>query len=95
MEVCDVRFGKKKAVGMVIRLPEAPMVLALGVKGYVMCGYLNLDAAEKFRAVAAVVRGIRSVEDLLKGRVAAVTSRARRLGVVPGMSGRQALKKFV
>ena len=91
----DIDVGGKKAQGVVIELPEAPMVLALGSKGYLVCGYMNLEAGEKFGACCAVVHGVRTVQDILDGKVAAVSSKAKALGVSEGMSGRDAIARFV
>lgn len=68
--------------------------MAVADKGYVMCGYLNRQAAEKFGDSAAIVRGIKTVDDLLNGTVAEVTPAAEILGVKAGMTGREALAKF-
>lgn len=56
---------------------------------------MNLEAGEKFGACCAVVRGVRTVSDILAGKVAAVSSKAKALGVVEGMTGRAALDRFV
>lgn len=90
----DIDLDGKKAQGVVIELPEAPMVLAIGSKGYLVCGYMNLEAGEKFGACCAVVRGVRTVQDILAGKVAAVSSKARALGVAEGMTGAEALQRF-
>lgn len=95
IKVCRVEVGKKTATGIEVQLPEAPMVLVLGKKGYLMCGYLNLEAADKFKAVCAIVRGVQNVQEILSKPVVSSSLRARRLGVRPGMKGISALKKFL
>ncbi|OGS01965.1 MAG: hypothetical protein A3G41_01920 [Elusimicrobia bacterium RIFCSPLOWO2_12_FULL_59_9] len=95
MRIRNISVGGKAFQGVEISLPEAPLVLALGRRGYLMCGYLNLEAADKFRGTCAVVRGVSSVEDILRGKVSAVSRRAKRLGVRVGMRGAQAIKKFL
>lgn len=85
---------RKKARGIVVPLKNARLVLAWGKKGYVMCGYLNLAVAEKFKDAAAVVTGVKTIGDLLKRPVVACTPAARRAGVRPGMSGLQALRRL-
>lgn len=91
----DIVLGKKTATGVEIPLPGAPLVLVVAKKGYLMCGYLNIAAAEKFGACAAVVTGVQTTDDLLNGSVKVVTSKAMSLGIKPGMSGRAALKKLL
>jgi uncharacterized protein YunC (DUF1805 family) len=95
MKTRDISLGSKRAVGFEIKLPSAPLILARGKKGFVMCGYLNVPAAEKLNVAAAVVRGVASLDELLDKNVVALTSAAKKLGVRTGMSGRTALAKLV
>lgn len=69
------------------------MLLLLCEKGYIMCGYLNQEAAEKFGDAAAIISGS-SFEELLKNQVKAVTSQAAALGVAVGMTGAEAVVKL-
>ncbi|MGQ0644411.1 MAG: YunC family protein [Elusimicrobiota bacterium] len=94
MRTRDISLGPKKAVGFEINLPGAPLLLARGEKGYVMCGYLDMAVADKFGQAAAVVRGIKTLDELLESPVADVSVQAKRRGVKPGMTGRQALQKL-
>jgi uncharacterized protein YunC (DUF1805 family) len=75
----------------VIKLQNANLVLLTAEKGYVMCGYLNLEAAERMGDAAAVVSGVKTAEDALKAKIKAATSKAKALGVREGMSGEEAL----
>jgi uncharacterized protein YunC (DUF1805 family) len=67
-------------------LPEnaPPLLLIKGEKGYVMCGYLNLEAAEKFGSAAAIVSGVKTFEDVLNAPIKASTTKAKQLGLEPG-----------
>jgi uncharacterized protein YunC (DUF1805 family) len=91
----DVVIDGKKASGVEVALPKAPLVLASGKDGFVMCGYLNIEAADKLGVAAAMVRGVSTVDDLLKAPVQAVSNAAAEKGVVAGMTGRDALAKFL
>ena len=95
MRVADISLGRKKAVGFEIALPHANLVLAVGRKGYVMCGYLNLQAAAKFGDAACIVRGVKTVRDLLSRPVAEVSPAARKAGIRPGISGKEALLRLL
>ena len=95
MQVSAVKAGRKKAVGIEIPLPKVPLILVIAKKGFVMCGYLNVDAAARLGDAAAVVKGVKTVGDLLRRPVVAVTPKAFALGVRVGMSGRQALSKLL
>ena len=91
----QLEINGKKIIGLEIKnLGKAPLIIAKTDKGYVMCGYLNIEVAEKLGDVAAIVSGVSSVEELLEKPVKAVTTKARSLGVEPGMTGREALEKM-
>lgn len=65
------------------------MLVLVADKGYVMCGYLNQDAAAQFGDAACVVGGS-SFEELLANPVKAVLPEAENLGIQVGMTGKQA-----
>ncbi|MEW6592656.1 MAG: DUF1805 domain-containing protein [Candidatus Hadarchaeota archaeon] len=93
-ETEEIKIGSGKALGVKVELKGAPLVLIAAGKGYVMCGYLNLDTAEKLGQAAAIVRGVKTFGDILKAEIAEVTSGAKALGVKKGMSGLEALEKM-
>ena len=92
-EVREVQIGKGKVVGVHVRLPGegANLLLIRADRGYVMCGYLNLALAEEVGDAAALVRGVGSIEDVLEAKIVDATSKAKAMGVKPGMAARQAL----
>lgn len=59
-------------------------MLINGDEGFIMCGYLNMEAAKKLGATAAIVSGLKIFEDMLNAEVKAVTSKTKSLGVEPG-----------
>jgi uncharacterized protein YunC (DUF1805 family) len=61
-----------------------PLILIEGDKGFVMCGYLNIDAAESLGAAAALVSGVNSWEDVLNAQIKTATTKAKALGLEPG-----------
>lgn len=88
-----VKVGDRDCIGVKVELPESPPLLVIVAKrGFVMCGFLNLEVAERLKVAAAVVTGVQSFEDVLNTEVKAVTSRAESLGVKPGMRGLDALR---
>lgn len=91
MKSFDIDLDGKKVTGVEVSLPKAPLVLAYGVGGFVMCGYLNIEAAGKLDVAAAMVRGVSTVDDLLQAKIQAVTKAAEEKGVKVGQSGREAL----
>lgn len=69
------------------------LLMLLCKKGYVMCGYLNQAAAEKFADAAAIVGGS-TFEEILANPVKSVTPEAEALGIAVGMSGAEAAEKL-
>jgi len=64
------------------------MLVLVCEKGFIMCGYLNQEAAEKFGDAACVIGGS-SFEELLANPVKAVLPEAKKLGIEVGMTGAQ------
>ena len=66
-------------------LPELPPLLLIkGENGFIMCGYLNIEVAEKLGAAAAAVSGVNTFTDVLNAEIKAATTKAKNLGVEPG-----------
>ena len=95
IEVSRIKVDGHTAFGLMVDLPESPpLVTIIGDKGFVMCGFLNVDAAEKLGVTAAVVSGVTTCDDVLKAEVKAVTSKAELRGIRRGMTGLEALRLF-
>jgi uncharacterized protein YunC (DUF1805 family) len=93
INITTIKLDEKNCLGLRTDLPESPpLLLIIGEKGFVMCGFLNIESAEKLSVAAAVVSGVKTFEDVLNGQVKAVTSKAKNLGVEVGMIGADALK---
>jgi len=91
--VGQVEVKGRRALGVKVELPNSPpLLIIVADKGFVMCGYLNIQAAEGLGVAAAMVSGVRTFEDVLEAEVRACTSRARELGIKEGMKGREALE---
>lgn len=92
IETRELRINGTKVRGLKVDLHGTPLLLMVAPKGYIMCGYLNLETAEKLGQAAAIVKGVKSFDDVLNAKIVQITSGARKLGVLEGMSGREALK---
>jgi len=91
--VSPVKIGERSATGLRVELPDSPpLLLIVAEKGFITCGYLNVEAAERLGACAATVSGVNSFEDVLEAEVKAVTTKAQKLGIKTGMRGKQAIK---
>ena len=96
INVTQLRIDGKAAVGLKVDLPDSPpLLMVIGETGFVMCGFLNVEAAEKIDVAAAMVSGVKTFDDVLEAEVKAATSRAQAKGAKPGMKGKEALKLFL
>ena len=94
--VSPLEIDGKNATGLKVELPNSPPLLAIiGRTGFVMCGFLNAEAAEKLNVAAAIVSGVKNFEDVLKAEIKTATSKARSMGVKLGMTGKEAIKMFL
>ena len=93
MQCCKkIKVGKKYINAFLIKLAAKNLIVLKGSRGYIMCGYLNLKAAEKFKDVAIKITGIKNIEDALKAAVHSCTSQARKLGIRKGQPIKEVIK---
>lgn len=84
-EIDKIEVEGESFLGLKVTFEDLPPLLLIkGGKGFVMCGYLNLEAAERLGATAAVVSGVNSFDDILNARIKSATSKARALGLESG-----------
>ncbi len=92
IRIKNFNINDHSLTGIEIELPNAPnLVLLRGEKGFIMCGYLNIDVCEKLGLIAATVSGVKTVEDLLDAQIKASTTKAKELGIVPGKKVREVI----
>ena len=90
-----IKIDDKTVLGLKVELPNSPpLLLMAGEKGFIMCGYLNVEVAERLQVAAAMVSGVKSFQDVLEAEIKAATSKAREMGISLGMKGREALRKL-
>jgi len=94
-----VQLGNKQADGYVIPLGSINLVCVVTNIGMVGCGAFDVEALNKYGYPAARVKAstggsIATIDDLLAGIVKDANSAATKLGVKPGMSGREALNRL-
>lgn len=87
-----IKVGQSYLEAFLILLLGKKLIVIKGQHGYIMCGYLNLKAANKFGDVAIKVAGVNSLEDVLKTTVFACSRRAKKLGIYPGQKISRVLK---
>ncbi|MEM2006858.1 MAG: DUF1805 domain-containing protein [Sulfolobales archaeon] len=94
-EFIKVKRLEHGVLGLEVALPNSPpLILLAGRKAFIMCGYLNIELAEKLGVPCVRVTGVKSVEDLLEKEVQEVTTKARDMGISPGLRVRDILDKL-
>ncbi len=96
----EMVFKDKKVTGVEISWDNGQCVFIVADKGLVACGAIDLKAMEEFNFAAAISKGtpekpLVTTEDLLDAKVTGITSEAQNLGLIEGMSGREALEKLL
>jgi uncharacterized protein YunC (DUF1805 family) len=87
-----IKAGRKYIEALLFNLGAKNLIILKGTQGYVMCGYLNLRAAEKFKDVAVKVTGVSTIEQAKKSYVHSSTKNAKRQGIYKGQSIKEVLK---
>ena len=95
MKEVVIRWEWGMAMGYEIELYNTNLVLVNAPRGFVMCGYLNMAAAEKMGDIATLVRGVKTVDELFAAKVEEVSTAAAKIGVKVGMTGKEALEKMM
>jgi uncharacterized protein YunC (DUF1805 family) len=92
MLIEKIELENGTAIGFSYQMQKAPLVLINADRGFVMCGYLDLETATTLGDVAVKVKGVKTFEDVLKAPVVGATPSAISLGVKLGMTGKEALE---
>ncbi len=71
-----------------------PLLIIKGSKGFLACGYINVETCNKTGEACAMVTGVKTHDDMLEAEVKAVSHEAEKLGVRVGMKGQEALEIF-
>jgi len=80
-----INLEKGKARGYSIDLGKAPLLIIQAKRGFVMCGYLNMNAANKLGDVAGKVTGVKTFIDMLDTYVIEVSENAKQIVLHEGM----------
>ncbi|HDL09870.1 MAG TPA: DUF1805 domain-containing protein [Candidatus Omnitrophica bacterium] len=79
-----LKIGKKQVEAFQLKLFSRNLIVIKGSKGYIMCGYLDMDTAEKLGEVAVRISGVNTISQALKGNVESCSKNAHRLGIYKG-----------
>lgn len=69
-----------------------PLLIIKGSKGFLACGYIDTKTCNKTGEACAIVTGVKTHDEMLSAPVRAVSHAAEKLGIGPGMSGRDVLE---
>ncbi len=92
MEIEKIELENGSAIGLSFQMQSAPLLLIKADKGFVMCGYLDMETADTLGDVAVKVKGVSTFDDVLEAAVVGATQPAIRLGIKLGMTGKEALE---
>jgi uncharacterized protein YunC (DUF1805 family) len=94
-----VTIDDKTAVGIEVKLPKTTLLVVATDKGYIMCGALDVgllnDKLRDRNIIAARAVGVRTMEELLEAPLESVTYAAEEFGILPGMQGREAIRRMM
>jgi uncharacterized protein YunC (DUF1805 family) len=86
------------ALGIEVKLPKTTLLAVTAGKGYIMCGALDVGLLNERlgdrRIIAGRAVGVRTLEELLAAPLESVTLEAETLGIVAGMTGREAINRM-
>ena len=71
-----------------------PLLIIKGSKGFLGCGYINVETCNKTGEACAIVTGVKTHDEMLSAEVKAVSQEAEKIGVRVGMTGEEALAFF-
>lgn len=94
MIIEQIALENGTALGLKFEMQNAPLLAIKAEKGFVMCGYLDIDMAETLGDVAVRVRGVNTFEDVLDAQVVGITQAAADLGINIKMNARDALERM-
>ncbi|OAB43829.1 YunC family protein [Paenibacillus antarcticus] len=84
--------------GVEVKLPKTTLLTINTPKGYIMCGALDIgllnERLSDRQIIAGRAVGVKTLQELLDAPLESVTYEAEKLGITPGISGRDALQKM-
>ena len=98
MELIPITIENRMFIGVSVKLPKTNLLVVTSDKGYIMCGALDVallnERLKDRKIIAGRAVGVKTIEQLLAAPLESVTYEARRLGIVEGMIGKDALLKM-
>lgn len=69
-----------------------PLLTIRGDKGFLGCGYFNVDVCDKTKEACAIVTGVSNHNEMLTATIKQASSMAKELGIQEGMTGKEAIE---
>ncbi|KGE18510.1 YunC family protein [Paenibacillus wynnii] len=86
-------------LGVEVKLPKTTLLTISTSKGYIMCGALDVgllnERLKERHIIAGRAVGVRTLPELLAAPLESVTLEAENLGILPGMTGADALLRMM
>ena len=95
-----IKTDRGEALGMSCRWSGGQYCAIHTGRGLIGCGIYDVDIAGEFNLAVAIARGtptkpLVQPEDLFEAKIAEVSEPARRMGIVPSMTGLEALDRML
>jgi uncharacterized protein YunC (DUF1805 family) len=89
MDLVEVNGNQHQAYEL--KTSHANILLIKARQGFLGCGYFRVETADKLGEPVAIVTGVKTYEEMLSAKVVRLSQAARQIGIVEGISGREAL----
>ena len=86
---------KGEAEGFIVDLQGIPLIVIKAKNGYLACGYFNTEIVEMLEQNVVIVKGVKSFDEMLKGKISYVSSKAKDLGIFDYMTPKEALNRLM
>ncbi|MCK5288769.1 MAG: DUF1805 domain-containing protein [Candidatus Omnitrophica bacterium] len=90
-----IKVGKRVVEAILTKLGDKNLIVLKGSKGYIMCGYLNMKVANKFKDIGIKIVGVSTIEQAIKTKVNSMTYTAKKIGIYKGQEIKDVLKIIV
>ncbi|MEK3734012.1 DUF1805 domain-containing protein [Paenibacillus sp. FSL M8-0334] len=86
-------------MGVEVKLPKTTLLAVYTSLGYIMCGALDVGLLNEKLAdrhiIAGRAVGVRTLEQLMEAPLESVTLEAEKMGIHPGLTGKEALLRML
>jgi uncharacterized protein YunC (DUF1805 family) len=100
IDIEPIKLKNGIAIGVSTNVPKAKLMVIKAERGFIMCGALDIKALDRIHPerhiIAANLIGVKSISDMLKGKINEATLEAQKIGIEAGTTtGEQALEKMM